>query len=190
MERRGWVPGDRLGAGWCVWRAFACDAATKWMFEEGADGLALWYFRWLVYTISMSHRLTDVAVESGRVVGVAAWEPVESESLAADARGMLMVAALFLRAGPRRASRILQLETGIENARARAKAPRATGHRLVLLATLPERRRRGIASELLRAGLRRADALGVACSLESTDAANMPLYRRHGFRAGLDGQTL
>lgn len=52
---------------------------------------------------------------------------------------------------------------------------------LETLGTEPARQRQGIGSALLRPVLRRADAEGARAYLESSKAANVPFYRRHGF---------
>lgn len=52
---------------------------------------------------------------------------------------------------------------------------------LAVLGTEPARQRRGIGSALLGPVLARCDAEGVPAYLESSKAANVPFYRRHGF---------
>ncbi len=49
------------------------------------------------------------------------------------------------------------------------------------LAVAPAVQGRGIGSALLRSGLERADTTGIPCYLETTNPANVPLYRRFGF---------
>lgn len=49
------------------------------------------------------------------------------------------------------------------------------------MGVLPDHRRRGIATQLLRAGLAAADAMGLPCALETLDADNVIFYRRRGF---------
>ena len=52
---------------------------------------------------------------------------------------------------------------------------------LGLLATLPERRREGLASAVLAPVLGEADRLGIACCLETSTAENRRFYERRGF---------
>ncbi len=53
---------------------------------------------------------------------------------------------------------------------------------LLCLGTDPERRRRGLASALLRNQLERCDVRGLPAYLECSSPANLPLYRHFGFR--------
>lgn len=52
---------------------------------------------------------------------------------------------------------------------------------LAVLGTHPDHQGRGHASAAMAPVLRRADAEGVACYLESSKERNVPYYRRHGF---------
>lgn len=49
------------------------------------------------------------------------------------------------------------------------------------LGVAPGHQGQGLGSAILRAGLARCDAEGMACWLETTQPRNVPLYRRHGF---------
>lgn len=53
---------------------------------------------------------------------------------------------------------------------------------LSAIATVPESRGKGLASQLLAESLRRVDLAGLPAYLESTNPRNVPLYERHGFR--------
>ena len=52
---------------------------------------------------------------------------------------------------------------------------------LAAIGTRPEARGRGAASALLAKHLAECDADGLPVYLESSNAANLPLYERHGF---------
>lgn len=52
---------------------------------------------------------------------------------------------------------------------------------LATLGVAPSARGRGVGSALLAEGLRRVDAAGGSCVLETSDARNVELYSRHGF---------
>lgn len=49
------------------------------------------------------------------------------------------------------------------------------------LAVVPEAQRTGLGSALIEPGLKRADADGVGCYLETQRESNIPFYRRFGF---------
>lgn len=52
---------------------------------------------------------------------------------------------------------------------------------LATLGVRPSARGRGLGSALLAEGLRRVDAAGGSCTLETSDPRNVELYSRHGF---------
>lgn len=52
---------------------------------------------------------------------------------------------------------------------------------LATLGVHPSARGRGLGSALLAEGLRRVDAAGGSCTLETSDPRNVELYSRHGF---------
>jgi GNAT superfamily N-acetyltransferase len=52
---------------------------------------------------------------------------------------------------------------------------------LVVLSVRPECQRRGLGSLLIEPILERADRVGLPCSLETSDPANVAFYRRFGF---------
>ena len=53
---------------------------------------------------------------------------------------------------------------------------------LLTLGAEPARQRAGVGGALVRHGTARADAAGVPCYLETMNEANLPFYRRAGFR--------
>lgn len=62
-----------------------------------------------------------------------------------------------------------------------SKRPAEPHWYLSLLATAPSARGRGLASRLLAHVTAECDRLGLPAYLESSDVANVPLYKRHGF---------
>ena len=59
---------------------------------------------------------------------------------------------------------------------------------LLCVGVEPARQGAGLGGRLLSAGLRRADADGLPCYLETVNPDNLPFYRRHGFEVAADGQ--
>jgi predicted N-acetyltransferase YhbS len=68
-----------------------------------------------------------------------------------------------------------------ENVGLGLRYPREPHWRLNSLAVRTSAQRQGIGSALIEPGLRRAEADGVACYLETQRRANIPFYRRFGF---------
>jgi len=62
------------------------------------------------------------------------------------------------------------------------RRPKEPHFYLAILGVRPERQGVGLGSALLRHTLSRLDEAGVPAYLESSKAANVPLYERHGFR--------
>lgn len=58
---------------------------------------------------------------------------------------------------------------------------------LLTIGVEPNRQRTGVGGRLLAAGLRRANADGLPCYLETANPDNLPFYRRHGFEVAADG---
>ena len=52
---------------------------------------------------------------------------------------------------------------------------------LWFLGVRPEAQGLGVGSRMLKAGLAKVDAAGLPAYLESSNEANVPLYRRYGF---------
>lgn len=52
---------------------------------------------------------------------------------------------------------------------------------LMILGVEPARQGQGVGGQMIASVLRRADAAGVACYLETAKARNVPFYQRHGF---------
>jgi ribosomal protein S18 acetylase RimI-like enzyme len=53
---------------------------------------------------------------------------------------------------------------------------------LVVIAVEPEHHGQGIGSALIQHGLKRVDADGLPCYLETSNERNVPLYERYGFK--------
>lgn len=60
---------------------------------------------------------------------------------------------------------------------------------LLTIGVEPNRQRAGVGSQLLSAGLQRADAAGLPCYLETANPDNLAFYRRHGFEVVADGEV-
>ena len=113
----------------------------------------------------------------GAVQGCALWQaPGAPQGLPLPAmlRMLLIAPSVFGFGGVLRA-----LRTG---AAVDAAHPHTRHYYLAFLGVLPSAQGKGIGAALLRPVLARADAEGVPCYLENSNAANLPFYSRAGFR--------
>lgn len=109
----------------------------------------------------------------------AIWSGPNTGSVAARSgafEGMRSLTELARATGLRRLGRPLRLFAATEK-----EHPHEPHWYLASIGTLPERRGTGAASALMRARLAEVDRQGVAAYLESSNEANLPLYRRFGF---------
>ena len=113
----------------------------------------------------------------GAVQGCALWQaPGAPQGLPLPAmlRMLLIAPSVFGFSGVLRA-----LRTG---AAVDAAHPHTRHYYLAFLGVLPSAQGLGIGAALLQPVLTRADAEGVPCYLENSNAANLPFYARAGFR--------
>lgn len=166
---------DRLGAAMSA--AFLDDASSVYLWPDPAERAAAlrWYYGVLVprlgfgggrVYVDAAGRGQSVWLAPGRGIGLAA-------GVRAGALGFLP------RFGARAMWRLKTLADSIDGLR-RTVAP--DGHwYLLLLGVEPEAQGQGVGSALLAPMLAEADAAGAAVYLETSTAANLPLYRAKGF---------
>ena len=111
--------------------------------------------------------------------GTAMWmTPAQAEPTFGDMlRGGLI--ALPFRAGFRPTIRFLQMLSAGEAVH-REATPGPHWY-LAMIAVEPEHHGQGIGSALIQHGLKRVDADGLPCYLETSNERNIPLYERYGF---------
>ncbi len=97
----------------------------------------------------------------------------EVEPTAEEAARAARVAELFT---PEIGERFAVLRAAME-----AAHPEEPHWYLGVLATVPSAQNRGLGAEAIRPVLERADAEGVPCYLESSNARNLAFYHRHGW---------
>jgi len=156
--------------------AFVEDPIIVWMLSDAKNTLAA---RRLIFErgVRTTVRAGVVDVTAGGEAA-AMWAPpsfLKTEGI----RGLLDEALGLwsswraLRGGLARAGRFYQMML-----RGRPEEPHWY---LAAIGTRPEARGRGAASALLAKHLAACDAEGLPTYLESSNAANLPLYKRHGF---------
>ncbi len=119
----------------------------------------------------------SVAVERGEVRAAALWLP--PGAFPWSARRKLRATPLLLRtasAAPRAFGRFAAIGAAAERAH-----PSVAHWYLETLGVEPTAQGRGWGGRVLDPGLHRADADGLPCYVETSDAANEPFYRRFGF---------
>jgi ribosomal protein S18 acetylase RimI-like enzyme len=125
---------------------------------------------------ALRHGCVDVAVEHRQPLAAAIWLspghfPPTAWRILAGLPAYLPLGTLFLDRLPD----LLRLT------RVAAIAPDEPHWHLECLAVDPDRQGQGIGSQVLSFGLRRADEVGSACGLETSNERTMALYRRFGF---------
>lgn len=134
-----------------------------------------------VYTPTVAdclrHGVVDAAFEGERLVGYCAWLPPEAQPLGLR-RNLPYLAALapILRYYPHRARLVVQSVLRLQRSH-----PHRPHWYLEAIAVDPEHQGRGVGKAMIVPGLRRADARGQACFLETTRPSARAWYERLGF---------
>ncbi len=117
---------------------------------------------------------TGVVTTTPDLAGAAVWSPPDRPSLS-GVRGLLALLPLtpYVFGSLTRTVRFL--------ARMEALRPATPHWHLATLGTEPARQRQGVGSAVLAPVLSHCDRNGLPAYLESSKAANVPFYRRHGF---------
>ncbi|MEU8763266.1 GNAT family N-acetyltransferase [Streptomyces sp. NPDC048659] len=161
---------DAALLGGILTRAFDDDPMMRWFFPDEATRAAAMerYFTTLFTRQYVHHGVcerTDAAVSF--------WVPAEAQDKAVpDADTIEELKAILGDRVP---------EFGAAVATAAAHAPEEPHWSLSLIGADPAAQGRGHGAALLRSGLARADAAGEPVYLESSKAANLPVYEHFGF---------
>ena len=135
----------------------------------------------MVWCCRYGQRFGDAwaALTADRVAGVAFWMPPDAGDLTPErlaATGFGQVADAF---GEEAMGRFGAVMGHLEELH-RQQVP-APHWYLLGIGVDPPLQGQGIGGQLLQPGLRQADAARLPCYLETQQARNVPLYRRHGF---------
>jgi GNAT superfamily N-acetyltransferase len=157
----------------CLSRAFQDDPISSFIFPQERSRLSrLGSFYREVIRMMSPH---GVIYTDEEIRGAAIWRapsPPRVGRLRATWNGLGMLGALRTSVG-----RAFLLEQIAGPAR-----PREPHWYLAILGTDPSQQGRGVGSSLLLPVLERCDDEGLPAYLESSKQANIPFYRRHGFR--------
>jgi GNAT superfamily N-acetyltransferase len=159
-------------------RAFWNDPQMRWLLPEDADRARV--LPWLLETSVRYALRAGEAWTTPALSGLALWLPpgTRPPGLVATLRTGALAAPVKL--GWQRFVRFTTLTARADQLRKRL-LPRPHWH-LAGLGVDPDMQRQGIGSALLQPTLRKADAAGAACYLETYTAANVAFYARHGFK--------
>lgn len=163
-------------------RAFHDDPAARRLHPRGSRRHAalLSRFRSLLLGAATSEGVTD---EDGALVAVAIWSGYSASP--APALRALRGAVAWLR-DPVAALRVAIAAPALHRLQRDARPDGAA--ELVAIGTEPRHQGRGAGSALLRAGLDRLDARGLACYIETAQPRNLQFYRRHGFSVAAEAR--
>ena len=171
--------GDDLGRIAAVLaRAFQDDPMWRWALgRDGTDERRARLDRFFGGIARVLHPRNELTFTAGDFAGAAVWMAPDRWhfSLADEARLAPTVLAAFGAAGT---VRLLRLLGGVE--RVHLREPH---YYLFAIGADPEHQGRGVGAALLAPMLARCDAEKLPAYLESSNPANLPFYRRHGFVA-------
>ncbi|WP_214321543.1 GNAT family N-acetyltransferase [Nonomuraea sediminis] len=156
---------DTVELGEVLARAFHDDPVILWMLP-GGKGSALMFATLARY----QHALADLAYRDDVMAGAALWDPPGHEG---DMEGAIPG---FVEAMGDRVSHGMLLEEALA-----AHRPKEPHWYLAQIGVVPEAQGSGVGGELMRAGLARVDAEGLAAYLESSKESNVPIYEHYGF---------
>jgi len=161
-------------------RAMLDEPSGRWLLPDPDEFLAVHH--------ELYAALIGLALDEGHVdawgeplVGVAVW--LERPSILAarpPSTGVGTVRQLPEVFPPHAADRAERYATVIRQLRERARPDKHAY--LDSMAVLPDYRRRGIASALLEAGHRWADAARLPCALDTEPPGNVGFYQRRGYQ--------
>lgn len=156
--------------------SFANDPQFDWFMRDDArrPKARLDFFRMILKNIA----LKDGEVTRPAVGGAAAiWLPSESLGPNPVTTELMVLPTILAATGFRRLPRLLAMRKAMDEFHPMDR-PHAY---LWFLGVRPEAQGMGVGSRMLAAGLAKVDALGLPAFLESSNVANVPLYRRYGF---------
>lgn len=179
---------DREVAVLSIVRAFAADPLVRWFFPDDET--------YVQRASTFFGLLFDGRVDDGNVyvagdgAAVSMWDPPGGGSIAQAELDRRWDSEFEPGAGPGERERLEAYEEA-----ANAMMPPETSWYLGVLATDPDRRRRGLASAVIAPVLERADREGLVAFLETGANENLEFYARAGFEVAEevvlpDGPTL
>jgi GNAT superfamily N-acetyltransferase len=123
----------------------------------------------------------------GHVEGAALWTAPESGDFTPERMAAAGIEKASAALGPEGFDRFMKLT--IHLGRLRTAAMPSAHWFLMILGVKPPRQGMGIGSQLMQPVLKRADAFGVDCYLETMKARNVVFYEKHGFQVREEGNV-
>ena len=156
--------------------SFRTDPQFCWFLRDGPrrDAERLKFFNMLLHAVA----LPDGTISRPATGGAASiWLPSEALGPTPFWDELRIVPTLLSATGLSRFGRLMRMREAMD-----LNHPMDRPHAyLWFLGVRPEAQGFGVGSRLLAAGLKQVDAEGRHAFLESSNIANVPLYRRHGF---------
>jgi GNAT superfamily N-acetyltransferase len=170
------LPDERSEVAATVAAAFAQDPGWGFIFGDEYERLA-GDFAAALFDVRIASQSVWV---TGDLAAVAMWDP-PGKGNAAPGSTEAIWARYRAIAGEDACGRLDSYNDAVS-----AVAPAEPYWYLGVLATLPGRRREGLATAMLRPVLEAADHLGIACCLETSTADNRRFYERRDFTAAAE----
>lgn len=159
-------------------RSFAADPIFAFV-EPDAAARDAFLDEFMAALTRRSHRLATAYATVPALAGVSLWKTPELRHLSPEQLRMTGLDRVGEWLSPEAAARFERVFEAIDDALERA-SPEPVWY-LGVLGVDPAWQGRGLGSRLMQPILERADAEGLAVTLETGQPRNLPLYRRHGF---------
>jgi GNAT superfamily N-acetyltransferase len=159
-------------------RSFAADPIFAFV-EPDSAARAAFLEEFMAALTRRSHRLATAYATLPALAGVSLWKTPELRHLSPEQLRLTGLDRVGEWLSPEAAARFERIFEAIDVALARA-SPEPVWY-LGVLGVDPAWQGRGLGSRLMQPILDRADAEGLAVTLETGQPRNLPLYARHGF---------
>ena len=178
------VPQRMREAGEVLARAFHDDPHWSWVFPcEARRAQVMPWFMAALANYCRKHG--EAYTTAGKIEGAALWLAPGKYPESVVQMILSGLAPVPLKFGPAAFRRLMRSQSHYERLHKRDVPPRHWY--LPTLGVDPPRQGRGIGGALLQPVLRRADAEGLWCYLETEKQENLPFYQRHGFEVATEG---
>lgn len=164
-------------------RSFAADPIFAFVEPDAAARFAF-LEEFMAALTRRSHRLATAYATVPALAGVSLWKTPELRQLSPEQLRMTGLDRVGEWLAPEAAARFERIFEAIDEALERA-APEPVWY-LGVLGVDPAWQGRGLGSRLMQPILERADAEGMAVTLETGQPRNLPLYARHGFEVSAE----
>jgi len=173
-------PADGRCTGQVLSEAFKDDPLARYLFGSSYEESAAQIFELFAWIADSSYDGTFLTFAGTDVPqSVAIWTP-PADSAMGTLRTIWTVLRIYMLCGKTVGDRFSRVLKEFESDQQENEG--ANAETLLLMGTHPDMQSKGLGSELIRAGIERANSLGRPCYIEATTPRNVALYKRHGFR--------